>query len=1207
MVVRALCVGTKDQAKSCFMKASADFSRLPYYDGGAKNSKANIGEVISETPFQSSQSFDTGVHIHWLLPRALRHGYSIANAPSVDLPGGRKSTDSSYFPTVPNRWLVCRGINNDDGSISHLRVKIVESDYLSDTPPDKTINPMGAITMPQLYDPNNSQSGPAHRYLGRTVDWADWIETGQNSPRYKNLTSLGYGNQHFSMMYSNCHSVFGYYDDLSDLIDMGTANLFYSVIGWYGDSSEDILANTQVDRILKFSGRSIDKDEQKNLQALLDLFAWNLDPTVAPTGNSQSLCSGLVMDVKWDNQNEYFESKMIDDLDLSLAHTQVGAVSAHLSHGLEESASFAGLETFLDALQLGLMDELTKPQGVKRLQQQLHQRGFGYSAHNTLWTIKKKGSTDQRVEEVSLPDDLAQSLNQLNCDQQQLDLLNDRLDSLRQQIFADWYKYMITLYGLGTSNPTNEYPDIATVTNYLEKYVGGPGQTHLSYFHSQSDYVDGLSTKVGEQSRALVSAIDTKNLPYKLVEAPMPRYWQPTDPVCLIAGDEIKPSEDNESTLFDAKNIQCRVMSELLAEIELNGKVFTANKSPQFPLQKTPSAIASILQKVVNEAVMFQSAYFASSSRKQFAASLDKIKIPAVLPDVTYFTYWLTPWVPISMEWQLEYSDTVKRDHDGNYQGNSVSSQYSFDEDNLDWTYKGDKINPAEAIPVSGHNAFAHGTSSLQGQLENYLRFNDDPQTHNVAESLKNMPILVQTLYGFNDDLLMRAPTLALNINDPIASSQAIAQLSNENVREIVNKGPLLAPMPDNPFRPIRAGFGALTKLRIIDTFGRYANVTTSNVNIPAAIQADPSIAPANFMAFKPRMSQHSRLLFRWVDAKHDMIETNTHPASSPVCGWILPNYLDQVLDVYEQSGSAIGKITAALDNTTLTFIAAPGNPNQSASIDELFNTKNRHLKQFVEGFIKHPLSYLNDFLAVTQSALDRILPHATQSKQSMAVLVGRPLAVTRAMLHLQLKGDPAVNQSWNAFKSDIKQGDVGERTIDQYCDVKFPVRIGDHHLEEDGLVGYFHESGDTTFNTFYTTLRTSPNNGIVPINNELQLSFKPDDDVATVMMLIDPAASVHAATGILPTKSISIPADQYQAALDGLEVTFTCSPLLLTDNDYKLPIPTEAGADWQFLEQSNDKWVTSSLTQSTELASIVDKNLSLRGGWLQLKQSYEE
>jgi hypothetical protein len=94
-------------------EATADFSRLPYFQGRDHNpDTVNLSESILTQAFQNKNLYlKPGIHLHWALPDALTKE------------GKQTKERENNFPAVPNRWLVRRKSENGDKNW------IVESDY----------------------------------------------------------------------------------------------------------------------------------------------------------------------------------------------------------------------------------------------------------------------------------------------------------------------------------------------------------------------------------------------------------------------------------------------------------------------------------------------------------------------------------------------------------------------------------------------------------------------------------------------------------------------------------------------------------------------------------------------------------------------------------------------------------------------------------------------------------------------------------------------------------------------------------------------------------------------------------------------------------------------------------------------------------------------------------------------------------------------
>jgi hypothetical protein len=238
----------------------------------------------------------------------------------------------------------------------------------------------------------------------------------------------------------------------------------------------------------------------------------------------------------------------------------------------------------------------------------------------------------------------------------------------------------------------------------------------------------------------------------------------------------------------------------------------------------------------------------------------------------------------------------------------------------------------------------------------------------------------------------------------------------------------------------------------------------------------------------------------------------------------------------------------------------------------------NSHLRRLVRYIVQRPdgPNFLADFLTAIDSALEGIEPAGTDQHSSLALLMGRPLAVVRASVALSLKGTQPINQSWTAFRQDMNRY---TRESDNLTAVRFPIRLGNYHQLNDGLVGYWLEAGEDHYrdNRFYapqtprndhTRAVDHPDIALHTVGRPVNLWHALDDPAQIATLLLDPRGVVHATTGVLPAKSIQIPPHHYAAALAALQVTFLTAPLLTPYGQRSLPLPDEPGHAWSWLEE---------------------------------------
>lgn len=397
-----------------------------------------------------------------------------------------------------------------------------------------------------------------------------------------------------------------------------------------------------------------------------------------------------------------------------------------------------------------------------------------------------------------------------------------------------------------------------------------------------------------------------------------------------------------------------------------------------------------------------------------------------------------------------------------------------------------------------------------------------------------------------------------------------------------------------NDFNPIRSGALRLNNLRLLDTFGQVLDVSCERVtttNLMSTPESD------YLLTVPPRLVQPSRLNFRWLSAADDDEEMNEHPATTPICGWVLPNNLDNSLMVYDGEGLALGSV-----NPLVGWQTAPGTTVVTPN-----NIPNPHLRKMVGHLVAQDEDFLNDFISTIDSALESIEPENFAQHQELALLVGRPLALVRAALSWELRGAPALNQSWEAFRLDLTRN---TRETDNFTAVRFPIRVGEYRQLNDGVVGYWKEAGDVyEGDIFYAPQSNAVGSPRIKTHADVQtdadppvaIFLSPGSAPQVIALLLDPRGNVHATTGVVPTKAINVPPDQYAAALHAIQVTFLAAPILTDLGKLNLPLPAESGYRWSWLQKDGATWSATSAIGTTSAAAEFTGRQEAREGWLKL------
>lgn len=1136
------------------LSAMADFGNLPFFDGrrDVNADTPNLAESILTQPFQDKNFYlDAGIHLHWALPDALHHAIH--------------SQGKLHFLPAPNRWLVTRTRGRETAQW------VVESNYIC--PPHMPAT--GAVRYPA----SDHLGTKPYRFLGRTIARQHWHEAEQADPSLflQDLTAFGYGEPTFAAFYPNCHSVFGFFDaDVAAWDEPALNGVTYDVIGWHSDEAQDCLTTQVVqDALALYQQRTA--SAQPELGFIQKEFGWTFE------GLEQGMFpQRTVYYAQLTIAAETIASALPDSVPATVVvgNTVSEALSTYL-------ASLSGgdavqVEDQLEALHLlSALDGRRLDTGAL-FRHARHAKGFRPVAGGQLWTIRPKASQpgpasapDAPRGQVTLPTPLADQLDELNTAQQGYDRARAELDALRQQLFADWYKYMLASYPPDDSH--DDLPDSDEVRFFIER-------TSLPTIQRHQAIMSALETRIHQAAGDLAHAlqeheIDAGQTGYELRTTAGPRYWQPHDPVVLIAHPSMIPTQRHGED------------GRLRADGLLDCVALTIG-----------------------------------DFSGQIAGHLDFLRSrvaelrPADGQERIGFSRWTNqPWHPFLLEWRAEVFPVAER---GNlrpearaYDPAFVTSHYRFADGGAD-------LMPGEPQPALTRGALLYSGRSIltnrsQDQVSEriaaYLGERqpdpDEPFANALAaiqhqiQASQTQP-MAQSLGGFHEALLQHKRTLQLPIADPLGFLDA--QAFTDQVRAAVQRSTTRAPQPLDDFSPIRAGAMRLTGLRLVDTFGRVQTLLTEATSAQVLASASLGSLPPSHILLPPRIAQPARLNLRWLSASHggaasaDDVEMNSHPATSPIVGWVVPNLLDGTLLIYEQSGQALGSIQR--QNGLLVWRAAPGRPFQF-NLEEILNP---HLRRWVAYLVGQDQAFFEGMLVILEHALEHIDPESAAQHEALALLMGRPLALARATIGLELHGLPALNQDWNVFRQDLRRD---TRDTDAFTAVRFPVRLGDEDRLNDGLVGYWVEADDgSVAQTLYT-----PQTPEQPIDHphivtghgdeRPQLVLAINTPPQTVLLLLDPRAEVHAVTGILPTKAIRVPPDQYVDALRALEVSFLTAPIITSGQAIELALPTEPGFTWAWIERENGIWKrTTDIEPARDEATLATPHM-LREGWLILRQ----
>ena len=554
------------------------------------------------------------------------------------------------------------------------------------------------------------------------------------------------------------------------------------------------------------------------------------------------------------------------------------------------------------------------------------------------------------------------------------------------------------------------------------------------------------------------------------------------------------------------------------------------------------------------------------------------------------------PFLPVWMTWELRL-DPLARAAGGNYAAGTLADRFVLGTDEIDLSY------PVPAAFTTGAPVSYSGTVvlskkpfvSLTEQINRYLAEfpgdEADTELKNAQADLAGRKVLSQALDTFSSAQSLRTtipqiPVANLVVSpDPVTKAIAAAATAAKADSWYDTGFNSLTPISTGPqsqynYGPLRAGFAELLRLTIVDTFGQVMNLTTATTTssgalaLTAAAGLSPAAgdtANAGKAFLPPRVLAPARVDAHWLSAIGGFAEANDHPATSPVCGWIVPNHLDVSLAFYDADGKPIGSF--GLEHGTGKYRTRAGNQaNPRDDLDLDLGSVNVTVAGLMRFISQRPAGFLTDLMGAIEHSDQFINPAGYGQDAALSVLVGRPLAIVRTVQSISTSGGvlPA-SQANNTAADALSQavtgkwydyGDRQARTSAGLAQVKIPVRLGELTDIDDGLVAFLPEPYSAVYSA------SAPANGanavVQPGPDTIELTL--NGPALTFTAIVDPRAPVHITTGVLPTVSLAIPPDQYLRAMQQLAVTFTARPVLSEQLGLRIPLPAEAGFSWSWV-----------------------------------------
>ena len=593
-------------------------------------------------------------------------------------------------------------------------------------------------------------------------------------------------------------------------------------------------------------------------------------------------------------------------------------------------------------------------------------------------------------------------------------------------------------------------------------------------------------------------------------------------------------------------------------------------------------------------------------------------------PDPVGVTAWSPPWVPLWLEWEVEVSAPPSPSLDGWSLGA------------VDLERDGD-AGAEQRRRLAGRATLTTGAAAtLRSAVTDWLAAEDardaagtgeaDEATEDalaqLAGSVRHLDVVTASLDG------LRRQLLGLPAGEDHRRRDGDA---------------IVPPAPLGPPALLLAGHLRLTRARLLDAFGRVLDVPVERVRVPATAAVE---GVRGALDHPPRLLRPARWNFALVDAaapagapdapqaRVDQVDPTL--AVNPVAGFLLPDHLDESLEVFGVDGAPLGELRHEAVGGGVVWEIAPGREGPpDAGPAHGLGPAQQSLGMLASGLVAADAAHRRGEPAVQESALSALLraidttlwtvdAFALLGGEHVAGLVGRPVAVVRAQLRLELRPEDDLDLSDPERAAERL---AAERAL---AAVPVPVRIGELTRTDDGVLAFFVDDDYARVRLVDRTVaalavpggRSRGQLGLLgssdplpasePIVHPYAVGDGAGDTLAlhlgqtvTLTLLMHPGGKAHLSSGVLPRKALSLARDWVGPGLAALAPSLRTGPVLVetdlaAEGQVRLPRVSVFGSDQAFLWRDTPAtWRTDAILAATQSALLPDTPAAFREGWV--------
>lgn len=580
-------------------------------------------------------------------------------------------------------------------------------------------------------------------------------------------------------------------------------------------------------------------------------------------------------------------------------------------------------------------------------------------------------------------------------------------------------------------------------------------------------------------------------------------------------------------------------------------------------------------------------------------------------------TAWSQPWVPLWLEWEVRLDIADRLD------GWALGA--------VDYERIEGQSLSTSARSFRGRSVLTNGTAAALGSaVRDWLAAEEQRDQQSIGEvddataealsgiasATEHLDVLTATLDGVREQLL------------GLVYDGGIVRLRQDDGTFGAPATSGTAPMF------LRGGAITITRARLVDGFGRTLDLPVDALAVPK--RSSVAGAPRS-LELRPRLTVPARAMLRFVDpaaaataaaeARVDQVDASL--TINPIAGFLLPDHIDEALEIFDVSGTPLGQLTHEPFGGGVGWEIAPGRPGP-ADAGPLFGVSGGtiHAGLFAAGIVAADArarqgqpaadgveSALSALLRAIDTTLWTVDAFASLGSEHIAGLVGRPIAVVRARLSLELAADVGVDPI---------------AATAALADRVFTVRIGELTRADDGLLAYFvdddyehvrlvdkvvaaeaRESGrqrgqQARYGTAPAVPEKQPiEHPYVVAEDELTIRLN-QTRVLTLLML--PSGKVHLTSGVLPRKSVQLAREWVIPGLSQIAPSARIGPVLVDPAQIRLPLISAFPKKQIFTRRDTPQsWKDDPILAATQNALLPDLPHEVQEGYIRIAPNQED